>query len=652
MKYIKYMVVLVLVFLGIALPGEIYQNYVSGFMCEPNTSFEVPDGTDGKVMLQDILNVAREHKIQMYFVESKVKNRYLEEINIYCDLEVKAYIQHKYGIEEGFVKSLLSGENRVSFCDWKELSEQSMRNTPSGWYMLVTLEQAREFKLELEEKYDGGLAQIMYSDDTTGYRIALAVIWFIIIGIIMLINYYECVSLKKEIMIRITMGDSLYTRAGRRIIGDVTFYIIVFVALYCCITQYEGGAFLKEVTIIAGVFLVVLNALVSCSVLIINHKKAFANVGVEGDVLKVSYIIKAITTVVLVLFVANNIIEAIPYFEALSQKELYEKYIGYKFLDFRATADVEEPDMWFSQSIEFYEKNIVSHDIVAYEWIVDDPDYNVMMANANFKWYLEDVIDEFTYVDAGHTNYMFIHASYKDTATEKEIKRWNMYLSDSVKSADVKIVYYEDNVNIPVQNSYTSNPYTYIKNPVICYSNQTEFSTSLENKDGVMSQITLPRYFVDISDEEVQELKANIRDLGVDVMVSDVYEIYSYELMVVERVFICNLVVSLMLIVIELLLIFTIVRMEYAANRKEIVIKKILGYSLIARFKKLYKTTLVTGILGVAVILFIILKWNLSYELMIMGIAIALLVVECIVIISVCLVSDRTNIQRILKNGI
>lgn len=650
MRYIKYISVIILVFLGLMLPGEIYQSYASTFMSDPHTSFEIQEDISTDVMLGEILDTAKKYNVQMYFLEHSLKDKYYEEINIYCDDDVRKYIEDKYGIIDGTVKSLLSGESRVTFLGWDKLSGESMRDTPSGYYMLLSVEDARKFKMTLIDEYEGGTASVLYDNDKVINTIIISVFWAVIISIIMLINYYEAVKLKKEMMIRVIMGDSLWVRAGKHIFTDMLVYIVIFMAVFCGVKFYACNIFLWEIAVIAGVLLVVLNTLVSGSVLMVDYKRAFADIGADKKVLKVSYIIDVIITIILIFSISGNIIDSGAYFEALSQKELYKKYENYKYIDFRSSKSVIS-EAWVAYSGYFYQKNISDKDIVAFEWIVEKQDYNIIMANANFKWYLEKHIEEFSQINKEYKNYIFIPEKYKGTELEKKIHRNRMYLSDNTGNTSDMIIYYKENVRIPVQNSYTEHAYTYLKNPVICYTEQTDYLENLEANRYTMMEVTMPRYFVNISDDELLALENELKESDIDILSISVYEVYSYELQIMRRFFIGNLVVSLMLLLMKLLLIFTIVKMEYIANRKEIIIKKILGYSLASRFKKLYNTTLVTGILSVGIVALIVCSRHISYWAFIILVALLILILETAIITIVCIASDRTNIQRTLKNG-
>ncbi len=648
MKRLKYLVVAMLVFFGLALPGEIYQNYVINFMSDLNVSFECPDNIQCEEMLQQILDEAYKNNIKMYYVEKNIVNLYYEDIKIYCDYEVMQYIKEKYGIESGRVRSFVSGESNVTFMDWDELSGEVICNNPNGYYMLLSLEEAKKLDIPMVDKYNNSSKGLSYSESKLQYEVVFCIIWLIFVCIVSYISYYISISMRKEITIRMTMGDSLYARAIRYIIADFLICVIITLVVWGVTSNYAGKIFLFEIAIVGSVVMICINTAILFVVLRGNYKKAFANLNVNSKILKMSYVIKMISSVVLVLSIAGNVVDSVAYIEVLSQKSIYEKYKGYKYIDFKASNDSKNPYVWFGYSSYFYQKNIRDMDIVSFEWIVDDVDYDVCMVNANFKWYLEKHMAEFNQVNSNTTNYMFIPISYKGSVQETDIRNWNMYLSDNI---DDKVIYYEGNLRFPVQNSYITHPYTYLDNPIICYSEQTDFSDSIKKENWGISQITLNRYFVNISDEEIAAVKEEVFDMGVDVVVTDVYDIYQYELLVMKRVFVCNTVVSVVLLLILVMLITTIIRLEYIANRKEIAIKKTLGYSLISRFKNIYLSTLITGSIGLMMVGVLIKNLDITYGHVVGIIALLITLIEIGFITVNCYISDKSNIQRILKNG-
>lgn len=643
MKAVKYIIIFMLVCVGVILPGELYQNYVGLFSIEPNTSFYMQEGISRDDMLDEILSRAEEYDVSLFFIETRTRDNFFQEIKIYCDDYIKKYIENKYDVYEGKRKSLFSDESQVDFYGWNELTVESMKNNPDGYYVVGTIEEAREFKLTLIDKYGGNVAAIANPDGKTEAIIITIVAWIIIISIVVLINYYEVVKLKKEMTIRMTMGQSLTRIAIKSIITDVILYILILLLVICGVRKYEGGLFLSKILIWVSILLVVINVLVSCTILFTDYKKAFSNVGVEKRVLKVSYILKILSTIMLIVAISGNVVDSVAYVEALSQKDLYKHYDGYSYINIYS----DDPMEWWQYSCYFYEEYVDDKDIVVYEWIVQENDYNIIMANANFKWYLEERIEEFSQINEEYKKYVFIPESYRGTEKESELSFWDMYLSDGSGNTEKKVIYYKGNINIPAQNSYT-NPYTYLNNPVIMYSSQTDFTELLETGDYIIPEITLNRYFVDISTEEMERI---VEETGLKINCVDVYEKYQYELLVLKRIFVCNLAVMLMMFLIEMILIFTIVRMEYIANRKAIIIKKVLGYSVYGRFKDLYRATLVTGVICVSTVIIVSKMMKLKYGILIIGLSLLLLFLEILGITMLCVYNDKTNIQRTLKNG-
>lgn len=376
----------------------------------------------------------------------------------------------------------------------------------------------------------------MYSDERGKYRTVLCVVWLIIVCISTIMTYYESLSTRKEIAVRTVMGYSGYIMALRSICADIVCYASIFFIMYKLVITYEGCRFLGDITITAGAVIVIADVVVLFFMRLVDFKKAFSGIREESGVLCASYVIKGITSVFLVVSIAGNMVDSVSYFETLSQKSLYDRYRGYKYIECYDNSGIIGENKSLSYSVGFYMNHMMDMDVTAFEWIVNKPDYNVIMANANFQWYLKDEIDEFSQIIDNCVRYMFIPESYKNNPELLEnIRGWSMYLSDKSNKESDRVIYYRGNVKIPVQNSYDYSPYTYLVNPVICYSAQTDYTQSIMEDNYRMPQVILQKYFVNITEEQAKLVQNDARKYGVEVIVSDVYAVYEHNLTVQEK---------------------------------------------------------------------------------------------------------------------
>ena len=110
-------------------------------------------------------------------------------------------------------------------------------------------------------------------------------------------------------------------------------------------------------------------------------------------------------------------------------------------------------------------------------------------------------------------------------------------------------------------------------------------------------------------------------------------------------------VLLIILLLLETIIIKTILKYEFSVNAIELSLKKIYGYSLFNRHKKIFLTTSILGFICIvsASILYYLLKITLFRNVITGGIMIVVMEVE--IIISYVNKLERFNVQKILKGG-
>ena len=112
-----------------------------------------------------------------------------------------------------------------------------------------------------------------------------------------------------------------------------------------------------------------------------------------------------------------------------------------------------------------------------------------------------------------------------------------------------------------------------------------------------------------------------------------------------------NLVLLVFQCIIEICLIYTIVRLEFEANRLEIVLKKILGYSIVERIGRQFILTIISGIIGIVISIIVCALLKVTYVYCVCVIITCAILIELLIMGVLFIQIERDSIQRTLKGG-
>lgn len=136
-----------------------------------------------------------------------------------------------------------------------------------------------------------------------------------------------------------------------------------------------------------------------------------------------------------------------------------------------------------------------------------------------------------------------------------------------------------------------------------------------------------------------------------ELVVTNVYSSYERAWMKEKKGLIAGLVFLTMILTIEGIINRIMIRYEYRVNAREIIIKKINGYSLYGRYRRILNTVFVSS--GIATVLsavmgFFFLKSSMVH--IVVG-SFAIVAIEVVLLYRYAVKFERISIQKILKGG-
>jgi hypothetical protein len=128
-------------------------------------------------------------------------------------------------------------------------------------------------------------------------------------------------------------------------------------------------------------------------------------------------------------------------------------------------------------------------------------------------------------------------------------------------------------------------------------------------------------------------------------------DFFDYHWNLLKRTLLINSVITLILIALEILTISTVIKLEYNVNAVEIALKKILGYNLFHRFKKIYLMEIILGIASVTASLILNILLDFGQAKFILLGCVIFIVCDLTVMTIKIMRLDKENINKILKGG-
>jgi putative ABC transport system permease protein len=618
--------------------GEIYVWHVDSFESTyTDVTFYLQKETSQEQMIQDIYHAADKNNVEVFTVGHEIKNIFSTSRIIYGTEGVKSHLNTHSEIKPGTFQSIFLGNVKVEFKSLAEIEDISQIEL---YQVIGEKDDIIEFKRTLVNQYAGRFPK----EGTNSHENLFIVIavWSVSLIFLLLMTLYEVALMKKEVMVRIICGESVAQIIIRNILADFVVFVAIITVIALTLSSLTTTTYFMNVTIIAIIIFLILNSIIYIFLYLTDYKKDMSSKESSKGVLKLSYVYK-VMSIVLVIAAMSSCIELI--YQGVSfynQKSFFEEHKEYSYIVFGShNYDVVEEIsanvyQQFSQ-----EENVFS--LVDLETWGSDSDARYILANSKAIPYLQARIPEMENFPFKEKIYFIIPDKYseQDTIQEEMKDLWSGY---NTSNYDYEIVPYKKNVEI-IRIGNTGKISTgFTKNPVIILNNLSTY-----DKNWAMNYISNSSLFK-ITDEEWDTLISEPDFESEIYYKTNAYDLYMHEWQLFKRNILIGTVLFAVLILLESIIIRTTIKYEYRVSAMELALKKVLGYRLFERYKKLLFTTWISGIVSliIAAIVFYAIGQALTY-LILAGISI--LLIEMIIMFYYIHKTDQINIQKILKGG-
>lgn len=657
MKLLKYVLSFLILFVGLFIIGESHtfrlNNFYTPFI---STSAYLAHNTTEEEMITDMLSAAERNEVEFFAYTRSTPNSMNTEYTIYGSSELQKYFEQELDIRPVQYKSMLLEDIQFKF---KGFSSIEGLNKIHDFYIIGDLKKSEEFKAEIVDKYGGSIPREGYQDHISEYLILS--VWLLMIFVILFISYYDSLSQKREIVLRWTMGESIRKLYWKNVLMDTAFITLFIILIFSLLASITSVFFGFKISVLMFGILIIGNAFMYINIFFFKLKESFANS--KGDskrLLSINYGLKLISVLLTIFIISANLVVIQESIKLYKQKPFFEEHKDYSYIRLNYRPEINSEGALVSRLDEgqalykqFYENYFTSSKAT----ILTDTDYllygNGIIANIHATDYLKEQIKELRNVNFNKDICIIVSDQYKNNVDVEETIQESLHHYFGEKGYSTETIFYKDNIEVlytDVLDTYGSN---YKHNPIILLN-------AIDVEKANSEHIRLGTDYMSNFHEDVlfkmddQTYEAYVAEHGLEgeiVRKTNVLDKYMNSWEIAKRLLFINLIFSLLVISLELIIITTIIRLEFRVNAIELSLKKVLGYRMVSKNKLIILMTMITTILSVlsSIIVANLLNLNQVYYIALAGLLI--LIIEAIVISFYIRKIDGAQIPKILKGG-
>jgi len=645
-------------FIGILIIGESHAFYLDNFYTQySNTTLYLQLNTTSKEMITDISNSSTRNKVEVFTFIRTQPNISLTEYNIYGTQGVENLVNQNSNIFKRNYKSLFLGSINFKF---NNIDDVPNIKNQTEYYVIGSKDNIKQFKMDLIDKYAGNHPKEGISNKESVKNIIA--IWILIISIILLFSFYDVISQKKENLIRMTMGEKIGNIIWKNILLDTFVFMLSFILILFILFKYTFVFFDFKISLMLFIISLILNGLLYLSLYFLNVKEVFSNSKNSKNLLSINYGIKLITTIITIFIISSNIGFIYQSYTFYKQQTFFEDHSDYFHIKFmyypiNYSDGTSNDRIVESMTVQetFYKEFFKEFNTMAVKDISGIVNKGAISANKNSFNYLSTKIIKLNNFKLNKDFYFILPDKMKNDSKIVDVLKKSIPFNDDVNlSYNYDLIYYHENIDVVGMDEDEIYGSTLIKNPIIIYNNMSEAlikNQSIRRSIGSSDELYDVMYEIS-SATQLDKLNKFIKTHKLEgqfIQKINVLEKYENMWIIAKRILYINLIFSFLVLLLEIIIINSIITLEYKVNAIELSIKKVLGYNILQKNSKIVMMTVVTTILSIviAVIVNIMMETKKGYYLVFGGISI--LILELSVILFYIRKIENSQVQKILK---
>lgn len=642
MKVVRIIILFFALVLGFVLQTEIFQSELWNFDGAYYLIMQYDVEEDKmNTFLEDVYTESENNNVSVFSTNVSVKTKHNSVLNIYGDSDViKEDLKKVMGIEKQTYSSLLNGSTRVEYKDFFELALKE-NNTQKSISFIGDEADIINVHKAIANKYDVSYPEYFQATEED----MVIIVWSMIAFLIIAMSCIEVLRRKKEVVIRISLGESAAGMIAKSVLKDIIQYAVVYILARSFVFYYISGEYAGKVALGIYIIGVIVSLLPYIAFARYDVRKAFHNVSDSKEVLYTLYFVKFVVTALAIFTITTNLGSI--HWNMVSDDELIEQYKECSYITLSNTGydDRNEELFWNKIYEEQYE---AANPVICVNVLEDKEDY--ILVNKNAGGMLQGFKDKINQVVTDTDITIFLPTDSKTAECEKTAIEWlDSFLVTGSNKLNIQVVKYDERQVFSYMSSGDNYGISTTINPVVIYQN---------NEKVQFSGYSLVRYagneiIYRIDNNDLEKIKREYDKYikGCDLVVTNVYDSYEYQKSFIRKLISFLSSLCVVVFILDIAVVFSITSLEYKTHSMEISIAKVLGYSLYERNKKIILYNVISDGIILSVMCVVGLITKIFNTKICMAVGILVLLIEMFIMIFNIIKVENQNIYKILKGG-
>ena len=656
MKRTKFAISIILFLLGYIFSGELSMLYLSNFMERYYDADFYLDATSSKIssdeMIEDFKQASDKYNVDFFIVQSSWDNSYHSEVTI-IGTEGALIALKTSGIREGLNQSIFFEDAEVDFKQYQ--TGENMPNS-SKYYFIGNKDDYQkiyDFKASLVDKYGGGFPHERGSDKET--LLNLLSVWGTVFCILLFLSLYEVMLMKKEYTVRTILGESVLAIFVRNIAVDFVGFTVSFLGTGIFVSRLSNSFFKFEYVALVFALFLLFNLIIQITIFKIDYKRDLVDGNRKNSLLQLNYCIKAGTSVLMMIILSINFVTVSQAYNLYKQKAFFKDHSEYEYYSLNFTSDKEYHGFSLDEYVyrnlyaTFYDKAYQYIDMTGYYNIT----YPMVLLNKNSFLEICESVTELKNLkeEILSQNVSILFPTKIKVNSAAYQNALEIFTADFLcgSSGEYNIEFYSGKIQL-VGIHDTGSDAVYGKklynSPVIVVDNSKFNPNATYSYDPYYNYDVMYR----LSEKEYKQFISKYAGIIEDTNKTNVLQEYKFSWSQKKQEMELSILLMLVIISIEIMMIMNTIHMEYQVNSVELALKKILGYSIFDRNKRMIWTTILSNLIGCVIgfIFSIVFKLDIHTCFFVISVMI-FTAFEIICVLFYAKKSDRRNVPLVLK---
>ena len=651
MKKTKILILSIVLMIGFVVQCEIFQAELWNFdrAYYKTSSFEIEENKKGD-FVKDVIAISKKNKVEVFSTYMDEESNYKMKLNIFGDSDtIKNVLKENNNIEAREYTSLLNGITKVTYYSLTDLCGKQNRNI----YYLSYIGNDNDIQNMYEElKLDYCISkpEILESKETD----VIVVIWGLIVAFLVVINGMDAIRRKKEVVVRISLGEDIWKIIFKTIVTNILLEILLYFAIRKYVFQFISGEYERKLTFCIFLIGSCISNCVYLSFAFYSVKKVFSNINDSKSVLYMMYGIKIVVTVMAIFTISTNISSL--HTKIFEQNEkIIDKYKECTYLNFRDInfdvnkKSIEREEEYSNKWNEIY---LYDYDkikpIICINVLEDRRDY--ILVNYNARNTLGNLDNSLIEKHKNADFIIFIPKRY-DNKYQRNISLENCkgFIATTNNEVKIEFAVYSFNKKLTYIDSNSECGFETTYNPIIIFQNNVKANlngSAIQNYAG-------NSIIYDISSDDISYLddKYGFSLDEYEIVKTNVKQAYEYKKSFITRLISFLSSISVVVFCLQITLIFMINSLEYNINVMELSLKKILGYGIWEKNRKIIICSLGVDFLSTIALSILGFYTNILCWYICMAVGLIVGLVEVVTVIYNIAVIENTRMQKAFKGG-